>query len=332
MIKRKIGMLGIGLAMFLGTMTAGEAITANAAANPNPTWYVGSRCFYNGPTNAWDDISVKDPSIVYANGKYHLFYTGYAKSGTFQMGTASASTIDGLRTAQHKKLDLNGSWGRNGSYGAPQVFYMESKHMWYLIYQGSLGACYATTTNIDDPNSWSGPKSMGANGNMGWDYWVICDDQNAYMFNTPQDGSHNIYCRKTSLANFPNGWGPATVAVRDTFEGACVYKSKADNKYYMIVEDMKDNRYYELHQANSLNGPWTKVSEKWASSHNLSYTADRWTNRVSHGEILRSGINQKLEINDINRADFLIQGSMDGNVPYEKINGILGLLKITNKY
>ncbi|WP_459480803.1 non-reducing end alpha-L-arabinofuranosidase family hydrolase [Clostridium saccharoperbutylacetonicum] len=325
MINRKIGIFSIGLAMLLGTMTTMTSIAANAAANPNPTWQVGSVCFYNGPTNAWDAVSVKDPSIVYANGKYHLFYTGYDKTGKFQMGYASASTINGLSSAQHKKLNLNGNG--TGSYGAPQVFYMESKQMWYLIYQGSLGACYATTTNIDDPNSWSGPKSLGASGNMGWDYWVICDDKYAYLFNTPSDGSHNIYCRKTSLANFPNGWGPATVAVKDTFEGACVYKSKADNNYYMLVEDMKDNRYYELHQASSLSGPWTKVSEKWASSHNLSYTSNKWTNRVSHGEILRSGINQKLEINDINKVDFLIQGSTDGNVAYEKIKWNLGIIK-----
>lgn len=324
-IMKKIGILSIGLGMFLGTMTSGVSLVANAAANPNPTWYVGSRCFYNGAAGSFDEVSVKDPSIVYANGKYHLFYTGYDRTGKFQMGYSSATTINGLVSAPHKKLNLNGNG--TGSYGAPQVFYFEPKKTWYLIYQGSLGACYATTTNIDDPNSWSGPKSMGANGNMGWDYWVICDDQYAYLFNTPSDGSHNIYCRKTPLANFPNGWGAPTVAVRDTFEGSEVYKSKADNKYYMLVEDMKDNRYYELHQADSLNGPWTKINEKWASSHNLSFTADKWTNRVSHGELIRAGINQKLEINDINKADFLIQGSTDGNVAYEKIKWNLGIIK-----
>ena len=46
---------------------------------------------------------------------------------------------------------------------------------------------------------------------------------------------------------------------------------------------------------------------------NLVFNADHWTDNVSHGELLRAGINQKLEINDINRADFLIQGAVNGN-------------------
>jgi hypothetical protein len=89
---------------------------------------------------------------------------------------------------------------------------------------------------------------------------------------------------------------------KDAFEGVCVYRSISDGRYYLLPEDYSDNRYYELWTATKLSGPWTKRSEKWASRRNIVFDADHWTDNVSHGEIVRAGVNQKLEISDINRA------------------------------
>lgn len=147
------------------------------------------------------------------------------------------------------------------------------------------------------------------------------------MYNTPSDGSGKLYMRKTSLSNFPKGWSTPTVALTDSFEGANVYKSLADGKYYLTIEDMKDGRYYELWTSNSAGGPWTKVSEKWAHRGNLVYNADQWTTNVSHGEIIRAGYNQKMEINDINKVDFLIQGTTNLSGEYQQIIWDLGIIK-----
>jgi hypothetical protein len=294
------------------------------AVKSAPTWYVDARCFSRGATGAFDQVAVKDPSIVYHDGKYHLFFTGVTSAGAWQMGYASATSIKGLKSAKHTFLSkLKASY-----FCAPQVFYFEPHQKWYLIYQSSIGATCATSANISDPNSWVGPKSLGLSGNIGWDYFVICDDNYAYLFNTPDNSSSNIYCRKTTLANFPTGWGTPWVAITDTFEGCNVYKSLNDDQYYLVVEDMKDNRYYELHTATNLNGPWIKVAEKWASQHNLIFKADHWTDNVSHGEIIRAGVNQKLEINDIDQVDFLIQGVANGNYgEYDRIPWELGIIR-----
>jgi len=40
------------------------------------TWNVGARCFFDGPSGAFDDIAVKDPSLIYSGSRWHLFYTG----------------------------------------------------------------------------------------------------------------------------------------------------------------------------------------------------------------------------------------------------------------
>jgi arabinoxylan arabinofuranohydrolase len=295
----------------------------NAAPNANPTWYVDARVIRHGQALPYDYYGAKDPTIVYYGGKYHVFYTGANQSGGWQMLYTSASTIAGLQNAPRTYMSRIGE----SYFCAPEVFYYEPQGLWYLVYQdGNYGAAYATTTNIADPNSWSGPKSFGISGNMGWDYYIICDDTYAYMYNTPSDGSGKLYMRKTTLANFPAGWSASSVAISDTFEGAEVYKSLADGKYYLLIEDMKDGRYYELWTSSSAGGPWTKVAEKWAWRGNLVYNADQWTTNVSHGELIRAGYNQKLEINDINRVDFLIQGTTNLSGDYQKIIWDLGVI------
>jgi arabinoxylan arabinofuranohydrolase len=299
-------------------------ITVLAEANPNPSWYVDERVIYHGECKPYDYYGAKDPTIVYYDGKYHVFYTGANQSGGWQMLYTSASTISGLKNAPRTYMSKIGE----AYFCAPEVFYYEPQKLWYLVYQdGTYGVAYATTTNIADPNSWSGPKSFGISGNMGWDYFIICDNQYAYMYNTPDDGSGKLYRRKTTLKNFPKGWSAPEVAMNDSFEGAEVYKSLADGQYYLLIEDMKDGRYYELWTSSSAGGPWKQISEKWAWRGNLKYNADKWTTNVSHGELIRAGYNQKLEINDINKVDLLIQGTTNMSGSYQQIIWDLGIIR-----
>jgi arabinoxylan arabinofuranohydrolase len=294
-----------------------------AAPNANPTWYVDSRVIYHRQLSPYDYYAAKDPTIVYYGGSYHVFYTGANQSGGWQMLYTSASTISGLASASRTYMNKIGE----SYFCAPEVFYYEPQSKWYLVYQdGTYGAAYATSTNIADPTSWSGPYSFGISGNMGWDYFIICDDTYAYMYNTPNDGSGKLYMRKTTLANFPTGWSAPSVALSNVFEGSEVYKSLADGQYYLLIENMNDGRYYELFTSSSAGGPWTLVAQKWAYHGNLSYNSDHWTTNVSHGELIRAGYNQKLEINDINKVDFLIQGTTDMSPTYQQIIWDLGVI------
>ncbi len=312
----------------LALMVSSFGSVVSAAANANPSWSVDERVIFHGECKPYDYYAAKDPTIVRYDGQWLIYYTGANQSGGWQMCFTSASTIAGLKTAKRTYMSKIGE----AYFCAPELFYYEPQKLWYLVYQdGTHGAAYSTSTNPADPNSWQGPKSFGISGNMGWDYYVICDDQYAYMYNTPSDGSGNLYVRKTSLANFPKGWSAPTVAIKYTFEGAEIYKCLADGKYYLLIEDMKDGRYYELWTSSSAGGPWTQVAEKWAWRGNLTkYNADKWTTNVSHGELVRAGYNQKLEINDINKVDFLIQGTTNMNAEYQKIIWDLGLIRNYN--
>lgn len=322
-LRSLILLLAVVCTFALSLPLFGNAASLNAA-DTDPTWYVDAPVLYRGQAEPYDHYAVKDPTIVYSGGKYHVFYTGANSSGGWQTLYSSATTLEGLRTASHIYLSGIGE----SYFCAPQVFYFEPDGLWYLVYQdGTYGAAYATSTNIADPSSWSGPQSFGVSGKTGWDYYVICDDTYCYMYNTPDDSSHNIYMRKTTVANFPTGWGSPSVAVADTFEGVAVYKSLSNGLYYLIVEDLKDNRYYELWTSSGAGGPWTQVAEKWAWYGNLVYNSDQWTTSVSHGEFIRAGVNQELEITDINHVDFLIQGTLSLSGEYQQIPWDIGVIR-----
>ncbi|MBL3657202.1 non-reducing end alpha-L-arabinofuranosidase family hydrolase [Fulvivirga sediminis] len=290
------------------------------AVNPNPSWNVESRIFFDGPAGAFDDIAVKDPSIVYVDGRYHLFFTG-RDYNYWRTGYASATTLGGLANANHNFLSsLNGG----GYFCAPQVFYFGAKGKWFLIYQSGVGASFSTNTDVGNPSGWSPVRTMGFTD--GIDFWVISDGSRVYCFYSAQDGSRSIKRRSTSINDFPYNWtGPTTVAT-NTFEAPHVYKNLADGQFYMIVEDIA--RHQELWRASSLGGNWTKVSEEWAHRNDLNYLADRWTDQVSHIEVIRAGYNELLEVDNLNRCQMLIQGVPSGNYgDYYRIPYDLGVIR-----
>lgn len=295
--------------------------TVSFTLNPSPKWTADERCFLKGTdVSSFDGVSVKDPSIVFSDGKWHLFFTG-RDAGNWRTGYASATSISGLKTASRTYMSsLNGG----GYFCAPQVLYFTAQNKWYLIYQSGLGATFSTNSNINNPNDWSAGKAMGFTD--GIDFWCIADDKKVYCFYSAQDGSKIIKCRSTLVTDFPYKWSAPTTTATETFEAPHVYKNKADNKYYMMVEDIA--RHFELWQAKSLEGTWTKINEKWASKTTLTETKEHWTDQVSHGEILRTGVNEKCEIDNINKCQILIQGVVNGTYSgYETIPYELGMIK-----
>jgi hypothetical protein len=67
----------------------------DAAQNPNPTWYVDAPILFRARAEPYDHYAVKDPTIVFSGGRYHMFYTGANASGGWQMLYSSATTLRG---------------------------------------------------------------------------------------------------------------------------------------------------------------------------------------------------------------------------------------------
>lgn len=140
----------------------------------------------------WDEedwISIKDPSIVQHEGKWHLFCTLRGKERSHAV---VYSSFDDLGQMGKSKPLVMGH--HDGYYCAPQVFYYTPQKKWYMVCQAKSNdwspnyqAAYSTTTDITDPDSWSALQPMQIakpKDDPYLDFWVICDEDKAYTFFT----------------------------------------------------------------------------------------------------------------------------------------------------
>jgi len=292
----------------------------------------------------FDSVAVKDPSIVFHNGTWHLFFTARGPQ-EYTLGYTSAAKLEELSSS--KRVQLSQLRGERFEYAAaPQVFYFEPQETWYMIFQvkdlpkrsnDPYYPMFSTNDNISDPSGWSAPEPLVPKDSIArWiDPWVICDKTHAYLFYTRDQ--HDLRVRKTSLDDFPLGWGKATSALDDIHEAAHVYKVKGQDQYQVIYEERdKGNRRFGLAKAKQLSGPWHRENEPYAEVGQLLYSGEdqAWTDVVSHGEALRTGFNQELEY-DPKGVRWIIQGMHgydDGKIPYDNLRWSLGLIDLYSKH
>ena len=288
------------------------------------------------------DYSVKDPSSVFHEGKWHLFVTVRGREKSHRVDYLSFDDFSGADTAKRHTLSAS-----DGYFCAPQVFYFAPQKKWYMIcqaandtWQPKYQAAYATTTTLADPKSWSKLRPLGAKpggGKTGLDFWVICDAKHAYLFFTTLNGQ--MWREQTPLANFPAGWSEAKLALRgDIFEASHTYRLKGMDRYLTLVEAQGGRgwRYYKAYLADRLDGPWQSLAATkdrcFASMANTAPAGQRWTDCISHGELLRAGTDQTLEV-DPKNLRLLFQGVLNrdrAGKPYGKIPWRLGLLDLAD--
>lgn len=285
------------------------------------------------------DYSVKDPSIVFHGGRWHLFVTVRGRERSHRVDYLSFGDWADANAAARQTLSASDAY-----YCAPQVFYFTPHKKWYLICQASneawrpkYQAAFATTTDIADPSSWSKLRPLGAGpggGRRGLDFWVVCDDEKAHLFFTTLNG--RMWREETRLADFPAGWSEAKLAIRgDIFEAGHTYRLKGLRKYLTVVEAQGGRgwRYYKAYLADRLDGEWKPIAAAkdrcFASMANVAPAGARWTDCISHGELIRSGCDEKLEV-DPKSLRFVFQGVLDkdrAGKPYGRIPWRLGLLE-----
>lgn len=286
---------------------------------------------------------IKDPSIVYYNGKYHVFASTAQESG-YNLVYLSFTDFDEANSATFYYLDQTPIG--TGYRAAPQVFYFESQSLWYLIFQNG-NAAYSTNSDITNPAGWSAPKNFFTGtpsiitqniGSGYWvDMWVICDSSNCYLFSSDDNG--HLYRSQTSLSNFPNGMGSTVIALSDSknalFEASNVY-SVGNGEYLLIVEAIGSDgkRYFRSWTSTSISGSWTGLanteSNPFARSNNVVFSGTPWTQSISHGEMVRTEVNQTMTISPC-KLRYLYQGvSPSATGDYNSLPWRLGLLTQTN--
>jgi hypothetical protein len=294
------------------------------------SWKIGDPILLPGPKGTFDEVAVKDPSVVFSGGMWHVFYT--ARSTTeYTTGYVTAKTLASLQTAPRYELQMIRGKRRYGC--APQVFYYEPQQKWYLVFQtfdDNYQSAFSTTKTISEPETWSKSEPLLHKDTQAkWiDFWIICDQNKAYLFYT--QAHRGVMVRMTSVDKFPNGWGKAKLVLDGVHEAVHVYKAQGQDEFHMIYELNKDGiRSFGLATSTELAGPWTKVTDQYATGDHLRYTGkgQGWTDMVSHGEVLRSGFNERLEYNPKD-CQWLIQGILKEEIqgPYPTLPWKLGLM------
>jgi len=298
-------------------------------------WTVTGPLLSPGPAGSFDEVAVKDPSVVYFNGNYHVFYTSKPRKAESphetSLGYVSAPTLEELDSAPRTRFkDIVGE-----DVIAVQVFYFEPQDLWYLVGHVDLGGphmlrpVYLTNPNIENVEGWSKPRPLldaRAGSNPFWiDFWVICDDDKAHLFYT--DHIHSMFRIETALEDFPEGFESAkeVLAVADKGEDATgpwhlheashIYRVKKDGRYLALLEGAyahptrkgywdSRNRFMFAMAADALEGPWERLeadeNQFLADAPQLRTTdgSRPALHQVSHPELIRSGYNQRLEIDD----------------------------------
>jgi len=290
-IKRCVeGFLAISIVILL------QSCSTNHDDIQYHNWNVSGPVFTARPDHPLDNIAVKDPSIVFYNDKYHLFYT--AKSATHSNGHSSysiscaytsAATLEKLNTAERFSIDSVAG----DVIIAPQIFYFEPQKLWYIIAHTTeiennlsrLKPIYLSNTNIENVNGWSEIKKIqtGKCDDSFWiDFWVICDEKKAYMFYSDQKGS--VFRLESPLNTFPEGFSSSKPELAlyvnhfdeekswKMFEAVHIYYVKKENKYLALLEGAfqhpsrkmdidSRNRFIFGMTADSLNGEWQRIEK-----------------------------------------------------------------------
>jgi hypothetical protein len=310
--------------LFITAFLASTVVSANE-------WQVADPVLLPGAVGSFDEVSVKDPSIVFFDGQWHLFYTARGKT-EYTTGYVCAADLSELQSARRHELAMIRGKTRYGC--APQVFYFAPQRIWYLIFQhrdANYQPAFSKTRTIADPKSWSRPAPLiEKDAQAKWiDFWVICDESRAYLFYT--QAHRGVVVRSTALKEFPDGWNQGRQVFDDVHEAVHVYRAGGRGEFHMIYERNNEGvRSFGLAKAKHLQGPWHLVTEEYANGNQLQYIGDAnpWTEMVSHGEAIRTGYDQTMEY-DATNCRWLIQGILRDQLqgPYPTLPWRLGVIQ-----
>jgi hypothetical protein len=287
-------------------------------------------------------VSVKDPSIVRYNDRWHVYATTAATNGAW--GMVYLNFADWADAAKAKPYYLDENRNLRGYHCAPQVFYFRPQKKWYLIYQSGHPQ-YSTADDLAKPETWTKPENFFPTNppevSKSWlDFWIICGATHAYLFCTGDNGK--MYRSRTKIEDFPNGLSDPEVVIQGSvegvFEGSMTYKIKGANAYLTLVEAIGPGaRYYRAWIADRLDGEWkplpnaTTFEKPFAGINNVKFAEGvaPWTKDISHGELIRDGYDETPTI-DPSNLQLLFQGYDPAlNTPsYSQLPYRLGLLRL----
>lgn len=307
------------------TIAACAGASGDAATSIPTTWHwsssdplVAPRSDANHPL-----VSIKDPTVVRFDGRFHLFATTGDTQGAWNLVYLNFSDwSEAARAEQHYLGDYPPF---RGYRAAPQVFFFTPQKKWYLVFQSGQPQ-YATTDDLTKPESWSMPRDFFAavprvveenRGDAGWlDFDVICDAAYCYLFFTDDNG--HFYRSRTTLAAFPSGFDEPVVVLHDDkealYEASHTYYLADRDRYLTLIEAVgaDGHRFFRAFVAATLDGEWTPLAatqaHPFAGARNVTFASGAaWSADISHGDLLRDGDDERQRVS-LDCLRFLYQG------------------------
>ena len=320
----------------------------NAAPMPAPAHWVSTGPLLGPVSDATHPlVSVKDPTVVFYNNRWHVYATSANTKGEWSMVYFNFADWAEAPAAKPYYLDQNPNL--TGYHCAPQLFYFRPQKKWYLIFQ-SQQPQFSTADDPARPETWTKPQDFFPTSpatiakDLLWlDFWVICDEQNAFLFFCGDNGK--LYRSQTKLADFPRGFSNPVVALErprrfELFEAGCTYRIKGTGQYLTLIEAFRsendERRFYKGFVSDRLDGAWTPLADTWekpfAGLANVTFGdgVKPWTEDISHGELLRENYDETPTI-DPAQLRLLYQGRDPASVSvkdYSKRPYRLGLLRL----
>ena len=288
-----------------------------------------------------DDASIKDPTVVLFNDIEETWLVYVTTIIGRELSIAFLSFTDWGQAGAAEQTPMSSNEDFSGYMAAPQLFYFAPQDLWYLVYQ-TPEPSYSYTKDPTDVSSWSAPTqfmpmpSIVTNeGKDSIDYWVICDDNDCYMFFSANNCK--LYRVQTTREEFPNGFKENTTEMimeddpssMRLFNSCNVYKLAGMNQYLLLVLAMNGvQRYYQSWTSDRLNGSWTRLADtefnSFASIHNVT-NADWVEGGIEHGEMLRRNPDETMTIDTCN-MQYLFTGLKASEADPESQYYCLGLL------
>jgi hypothetical protein len=330
-----------------GFSTDSSLATRQTTTLPSSLTWTSSDILVKPKEDSRNIAGIKDPSIVFYNNAYHVF-ASTAKGEGYNLVYFNFTDFSKANAAPFFYLDQSAIG--TGYRAAPEVFYFEPQKLWYLIYQNG-NAAYSTNEDISNPAGWTAPQTFYSGTpalieqglltpQQGYwvDMWVICDDTNCHLFSHDDNG--RLYRSQTSLAQFPKGMSEPVIALQepkkeDLFEASNVY-SIGNGTYLLLVECIGQGdsgggvRYFRSWTSSAIAGPWKPYLDTqdrpFMGEANVQFSGKKWTKSISHGEMIRSNVNQKLSIG-ASGWRFLYQGiDPTASADYNSLPWNLGLV------
>ena len=120
----------------------------------------------------------------------------------------------------------------------------------------------------------------------------------------------------------------------DLFEASNVYK--VGSQFLLIMECIgaTGHRYFRSFTASTLGGAWTALAgteaSPFAGTANVAFPAGAWTADVSHGEAIRTNMDQTMTLSACGPTQYLYQGLPTGSTGgYDTLPWKLALLTST---